>query len=90
MNEQLEKLAAQANDQTGNQLNSNFRPVNAYAPMDEFLRKFAELIVADCMDAVKTTAIGYAHYTTPHAGLRVEGALEVGNEIACRFKDIGA
>jgi hypothetical protein len=47
MNEQLEKLAAQANDQTGNQLNSNFRPVNAYAPMDEFLRKFAELIMED-------------------------------------------
>jgi hypothetical protein len=54
------------------------------------LKQFVELIVAECMDSVKTTAIGYAHYTTPHAGLRVEGALRVGDEIARRFKDIGA
>jgi hypothetical protein len=92
MNEQLEKLATQANDQTGNQFDSNFMPMYAHTPMDAFLKKFAELIVAECMDAVKTTAVGYTKHTTDDAEtleVRVEGALEVGNEIARRFKDIG-
>jgi hypothetical protein len=39
MNERIEQLALQANQETGNQFDLNFEPLN------EFLQKFAELIV---------------------------------------------
>ena len=46
MNERIQELAVEANDQTGNEFDLN------YKKLDAFLEKFAELIVAECIDVV--------------------------------------
>ncbi len=43
MNERIRELAVEANDQTGNKFDLN------YKELDSFLEKFAELIVRECM-----------------------------------------
>lgn len=54
---------------------------------DESLRKYTELIIAECVDAVKTTAVGYTKNGEDPAtvAIRVDGALGVSAEIARRF-----
>ena len=47
MNERLLDLAVEANDQTGNEFDLN------YKKLDAFLEKFAELIVRECMRVVE-------------------------------------
>ena len=42
MNERIQELAVEANDQTGNEFDLN------YKELDAFLEKFAELIVREC------------------------------------------
>ena len=42
MNERIVDIAIEANDQTGNEFDLN------YKPLDAFLAKFAELIVKEC------------------------------------------
>lgn len=46
MNERTLELAVEANDQTGNKFDLN------YKELDSFLEKFAELIVRECMEQV--------------------------------------
>ena len=46
MNERTLELAVEANDQTGNKFDLN------YKELDSFLEKFAELIVRECIDVV--------------------------------------
>lgn len=46
MNERIRELADEANDQTGNKFDLN------YKELDSFLEKFAELIVRECMEQV--------------------------------------
>lgn len=43
MNERILELAVEANDQTGNKFDLN------YKELDSFLEKFAELIVRECI-----------------------------------------
>jgi len=43
MNERIKELAVEANDQTGNKFDLN------YKELDSFLEKFAELIVQECI-----------------------------------------
>ena len=43
MNERIIELAVEANDQTGNKFDLN------YKELDSFLEKFAELIVRECI-----------------------------------------
>lgn len=42
MNERIKELTVEANDQTGNKFDLN------YKPLDAFFGKFAELIVREC------------------------------------------
>ena len=51
MNENLVELAIEANDETGNNFDLN------YKPLDAFLANFAELIVKECMIIVKQEAM---------------------------------
>ena len=44
MNERILELAVEANDQTGNKFDLN------YKELDSFLEKFAELIVRECIE----------------------------------------
>ena len=46
MNERLLDLAVEANDQTGNEFDLN------YKKLDAFLEKFAELIAEECMNII--------------------------------------
>ena len=46
MNERILELAVEANDQTGNKFDLN------YKELDSFLEKFAELIVEECIFAI--------------------------------------
>jgi hypothetical protein len=46
MNERIQELAVEANDQTGNEFDLN------YKKLDAFLEKFAELIVKECADRI--------------------------------------
>lgn len=47
MNERIQELAIQANDHTGNEFDLNHKQ------LDTFLKKFAELIVQDCVKVAK-------------------------------------
>ena len=54
MNERMIKLAVEANNQTGNEFDLN------YKELDTFLEKFAELIVRECVEVAhpKLTDVG--------------------------------
>ena len=52
MNERLLDLAVEANDQTGNEFDLN------YKKLDAFLEKFAELIIEECISACATNRLG--------------------------------
>ena len=47
MNEQIVDIAIKANDQTGNEFDLN------YKPLDAFLEKFAELIVKETLQVAR-------------------------------------
>ena len=62
MNERTLELAVEANDQTGNKFDLN------YKELDSFLEKFAELIVREC----STLAFDGPRGILEHFGLGVE------------------
>ena len=62
MNERILELAVEANDQTGNKFDLN------YKELDSFLEKFAELIVREC----STLAYDGPNGILEHFGLGVE------------------
>ena len=82
MNERIAKFANQSGfdvDATGKF--GNYSEIHR-------LEKFAQLIIAECVDAVKTTAVGYTKNGEDPAtvAIRVDGALGVSAEIARRFR----
>ena len=56
MNERTLELAVEANDQTGNKFDLN------YKELDSFLEKFAELIVRECLETIEEM--------NPHSAMR--------------------
>lgn len=54
MNERIVDIAIKANDQTGNEFDLN------YKPLDAFLEKFAELIVRECAHVAYESPAGTA------------------------------
>ena len=56
MNERIIELAVEANDQTGNKFDLN------YKELDSFLEKFAELIVRECLSYMKDGDIDFAKF----------------------------
>ena len=56
MNERTLELAVEANDQTGNKFDLN------YKELDSFLEKFAELIVKECLETIEEM--------DPHSAMR--------------------
>jgi hypothetical protein len=62
MNERIVQLALQANQETGNQFDLNFQPLN------EFLEKFAELIVRKCADAADMAYDARCDYVGDYVG----------------------
>ncbi len=56
MNERILELAVEANNQTGNEFDLNHKP------LDTFLKKFAELIVKECLETIEEM--------DPHSAMR--------------------
>ena len=56
MNERTLELAVEANDQTGNKFDLN------YKELDSFLEKFAELIVRECLSYAKDGDIDFMKF----------------------------
>jgi hypothetical protein len=55
MNERIVDIAVEANDQTGNEFDLN------YKPLDAFLAKFAELIVQECVNVLHDNELWNRH-----------------------------
>ena len=77
MNEQIVDIAIKANDQTGNEFDLN------YKPLDAFLEKFAELIVKECAKLSVTSQ--YANIKSEYYEGFNEALIYAGNKIKDHF-----
>ena len=79
MNQRIVDIAMKANDQTGNEFDLN------YKPLDAFLEKFAELIVRECAQRCEKIAVKHQVEETTYAAGKKAGAFECATDLLQHF-----